>query len=68
MVMPKMPKGEDRVALGTKVKKDKMKEGFAMHAAGKHAESEYKELGKKTSRKQGLKPNVHNRPKGGRNA
>jgi hypothetical protein len=68
MATPKMPKGEDRVALRTKITKDKMKEGSAIHAAGKHAESNYKELGKKTSRKQGLKPNVHNRPKGGRDA
>jgi hypothetical protein len=68
MTTPKLPKGEDRVALGKKVTKDKLKEGFAVHTAGKHAESNYAELGKTPSRKQGMKPSVHNRPKGDRNA
>lgn len=68
MTTPKTPKGEDRVALRTKVTKDKLKEGFAVHTAGKHAEADYAELGRSPSRKQGMKPSVHNRPKEGRNA
>jgi hypothetical protein len=69
MKTPKLPNGEDRVALGTKVtKKGKVNEGFAVHTSGKHAEGQYKELGRNPSQKQELKPNVQNRPKGGRNA
>lgn len=68
MTTPRVPKGEDRVALGTKVTKATLKEGFAVHAAGTHVESSYAEFGRNPSRKQGVKPSVHNRPEGGRNA
>lgn len=65
MVMPNIPKGEDRVALGAKAKKE---EGFAMHKAGTHTESDYAELGKSPSLKKALKPNIHNSTQRGRNA
>lgn len=55
MVMSNTPKGEDRVTLGTKAKKE---EGFAMHKAGTHRESEYAELGKNPSQKKALKPHI----------
>jgi hypothetical protein len=58
MKMPSTPKGEDRVDLGAKAKA-KRKEGFAMHKAGTHTESEYAELGKGPSRKKALKPRIH---------
>jgi len=53
--MSNTPKGEDRVTLGTKAKKE---EGFAMHKAGTHRESEYAELGKNPSQKKALKPHI----------
>ena len=59
MVMPNTPKGEDRVALGAKAEKKK-EEGFAMHKAGTHRESEYAELGKSPGQKKALKPHIHN--------
>lgn len=65
MVLPNTPKGEDRVALGAKVKKE---EGFAMHKAGTHTESEYVELGKSPSQKKALKPHIHTRSQGDPNA
>jgi len=68
MATLKMPKGDHSVALGTKVTKGKVKEGFDVHSSGKHAESKYSEIGKNPSRKQGIKPNAHIQPKGGRNA
>jgi hypothetical protein len=65
MVMPNIPKGEDRVALGEKTKKE---EGFAMHKAGTHTESEYAKLGKSPSQKKALKPHIRNSSQGGPNA
>ena len=65
MIMPNIPNGEDRVALGAKAKKE---EGFAMHKAGTHTESEYAELGKSPSQKKALKPHIHNESQGGSNA
>jgi hypothetical protein len=55
MVLPTTPKGEDRVGLGAKAKKE---EGFAMHKAGAHTESDEAKLGKSPSQKKALKPHI----------
>jgi hypothetical protein len=65
MVTPNLPMGEDRVALGAKAKQD---EGFAMHKAGTHTESEYADLGKGPSQKKALKPHIGRSPQGGPDA
>lgn len=65
MVAPKKPKGEDHVALGAKAKQG---EGFALHKAGTHTESEYADLGKSPSQKKTLKPHIGRSPRGGKDA
>lgn len=68
MTTPKMPKGDDPVAFGVRVTKVKHKEGFAVHTAGVHAESDYPEPERNPSRRQSKRPSIHNGQKGGNNA
>jgi hypothetical protein len=58
------PAGDDRVALGTRSKKNE-KQGFAAQKPGKHAESDYLTLCKSQSRKKSVKPDVQYPERGG---
>lgn len=65
MALPNTPKGEERVALGAKAKKE---EGLALHKTGMQTESDHAELGKSPSQKKALKPHIHTRSRGEPNA
>jgi hypothetical protein len=58
MTTPETPKGEAPVALGTKVANDRLREGFAVHTAGQQVESNYSEIGRNPSLRQGMKPSL----------
>jgi hypothetical protein len=51
----KTPKGESRVALGTKAKEQ---DGFGAHKSGTHTEKDYAKLGDRPSHKKALKPEI----------
>jgi hypothetical protein len=65
MATPNIPRGEDRVALGTKAKPD---EGFALHKSGTLTESEYADQEKSSSQRKALKPVIGRSPQGGSGA
>lgn len=57
MTSPKVPAGDERVALGKKLesKQSKQTTGFATHNAGVHSEADYAHQGKVPSKRQSIK-------------
>jgi hypothetical protein len=57
MTSPKVPPGDEGVALGNKLesKGSKQKTGFATHKAGTHTEADYAHQGKVPSKSQSIK-------------
>jgi hypothetical protein len=57
MTSPKVPPGDERVALGKKLEAKglKQKAGFATHKAGTNTEADFAQQGKTPSKRQSIK-------------